>query len=171
MSNLLQKLEDGEITPFSAFKEFKAIEAEVKAVYNELYNRLNLHDEIDKMKMFRIYRDVRFSKDKTPYKTHFGGSFHRKKPALRGGYYLHIAPNNESFIRGIPEVVHKAGQEILRHNHMMKPSLVYEKLLHNPYNFDSEMLNYSKVYNAIRGIRKKRKGELKKPYCYRSSLT
>ena len=79
-------------------KEFKAIEAEVKAVYNELYNRLNLHDEIDKMKMFRIYRDVRFSKDKTPYKTHFGGSFHRKKPALRGGYYLHIAPNNESFI-------------------------------------------------------------------------
>ena len=79
-------------------KEFKAIEAEVKAVYNELYNRLNLHDEIDKMKMFRIYRDVRFSKDKTPYKTHFGGSFHRKKPALRGGYYLNIAPNNESFI-------------------------------------------------------------------------
>ena len=48
--------------------------------------------------MFRIYRDVRFSKDKTPYKTHFGGSFHRTKPKLRGGYYLHIAPNNESFI-------------------------------------------------------------------------
>lgn len=79
-------------------KEFKAIEAEVKSVYNEIYNRLNMHDEIDKMKVFRIYRDVRFSKDKTPYKTHFGGSFHRKKPELRGGYYLHIAPNNESFI-------------------------------------------------------------------------
>jgi uncharacterized protein (TIGR02453 family) len=79
-------------------KEFKAVEAEVKAVYGEIYNRLNLHDEIDKMKIFRIYRDVRFSKDKTPYKTHFGGSFHRKKPTLRGGYYLHIAPNNESFL-------------------------------------------------------------------------
>ena len=48
--------------------------------------------------MFRIYRDVRFSKDKSPYKTHFGGSFHRTKPKLRGGYYLHIQPNNESFI-------------------------------------------------------------------------
>jgi uncharacterized protein (TIGR02453 family) len=48
--------------------------------------------------MFRIYRDVRFSKNKLPYKTHFGGSFHRKKPELRGGYYLHITPNNESFI-------------------------------------------------------------------------
>lgn len=78
--------------------EFKAIEAEVKGVYNELYNRLNTHDEVDKLKIFRIYRDVRFSKDKTPYKTHFGGSFHRKKPELRGGYYLHIQPNNESFI-------------------------------------------------------------------------
>lgn len=78
--------------------EFKAIEAEVKSVYNEINERLNTYDEIDKMKIFRVYRDVRFSKDKTPYKTHFGGSFHRKKPELRGGYYLHIAPNNESFI-------------------------------------------------------------------------
>ena len=78
--------------------EFKAIETEVKLVYNEIYNRLNSHDEVDKLKLFRIYRDVRFSKNKTPYKTHFGGSFHRKKPELRGGYYLHISPNNESFL-------------------------------------------------------------------------
>ncbi len=78
--------------------EFKSIEAEVKAFYNELYNAINIHDNVDKLKVFRIYRDVRFSKDKTPYKTHFGGSVHRKKPELRGGYYLHIAPNNESFI-------------------------------------------------------------------------
>jgi uncharacterized protein (TIGR02453 family) len=79
-------------------KTFKAVEEEVKTVYNEIHSLLNEHDEIDKLKVFRIYRDVRFSKDKTPYKTHFGGSFHRKKPALRGGYYLHIAPNNKSFI-------------------------------------------------------------------------
>lgn len=79
-------------------KEFKAVEAEVKTVYNSIFETLNEHDEIDKMKMFRIYRDVRFSKNKLPYKTHFGGSFHRTKPKLRGGYYLHIQPNNESFI-------------------------------------------------------------------------
>ena len=78
--------------------EFKAIEAEVKQTYTALNNRLSAHDDIDKMKMFRIYRDVRFSKDNTPYKTHFGASFHRKKPELRGGYYLQIQPNNESFI-------------------------------------------------------------------------
>ena len=79
-------------------KEFKSIEAEVKLAYNSLHEALNIHDEVDKFKMFRIYRDVRFSKNKQPYKTHFGGSFHRKKPELRGGYYLHIQPNNESFI-------------------------------------------------------------------------
>ena len=79
-------------------KEFKALEAEVKLAYNEVFENLNKHDDIDKLKVFRIYRDVRFSKNKLPYKTHFGGSFHRTKPHLRGGYYLHLAPNNESFV-------------------------------------------------------------------------
>ncbi|WGD34562.1 DUF2461 domain-containing protein [Olleya sp. YS] len=79
----------------SAFKE---IETEIKQVYNQLFQMLNKHDEIDKVKLFRIYRDVRFSKNKLPYKTHFGGSFNRVKPKLRGGYYMHIQPNNESFI-------------------------------------------------------------------------
>lgn len=79
-------------------KEFKAIESEVKKTYSTLFNMLKSHDEVDQFKMFRIYRDVRFSKNKLPYKTHFGGTFNRKKPQLRGGYYLHVAPNNESFI-------------------------------------------------------------------------
>ena len=78
--------------------EFKAIEAKVKASYNDLGELLNTHDQIEKIKIFRIYRDVRFSKNKLPYKTHFGGSFARKKPELRGGYYVHIQPNDESFI-------------------------------------------------------------------------
>lgn len=79
-------------------KEFKALEADVKGFYNSILENLNVHDDIDKLKVFRIYRDVRFSKNKLPYKTHFGGSFHRTKPKLRGGYYLHIQPNNESFL-------------------------------------------------------------------------
>mgnify|MGYP001627807749 FL=1 len=79
-------------------KEFKSIETGAKKVYQSLFEAFKAHDEVDKVKMFRIYRDVRFSKDKSPYKTHFGGSYHRKKPQLRGGYYLHIQPNNQSFI-------------------------------------------------------------------------
>ncbi len=78
--------------------EFKAVETEIKTFYNTVFDSINKHDEVDKLKLFRIYRDVRFSKNKLPYKTHFGGSFHRTKPRLRGGYYLHIQSNNESFI-------------------------------------------------------------------------
>ena len=78
--------------------EFKTLESGVKQIYAQLFEQLNTVDSIDTFKVFRIYRDVRFSKNKLPYKTHFSGSFHRTKPELRGGYYLHLAPQNESFI-------------------------------------------------------------------------
>lgn len=44
---------------------------------------------------YRFYRDVRFSKDKSPYKRHFGAyiAAHGKK-ALHGGYYLHMQPGH-----------------------------------------------------------------------------
>ncbi|MEM7659556.1 MAG: DUF2461 domain-containing protein [Bacteroidota bacterium] len=53
-----------------------------------------------KKSLFRIYRDVRFSKNKAPYKTHWAGQMKRATEALRGGYYYHIAPNNQSFVAG-----------------------------------------------------------------------
>jgi len=67
---------------------------------------------------FRIYRDVRFSKDKRPYKTNMGAAF---SPAGKGmgspGYYLHIEPGNKSFMAGglfmpEPEKLAKVRQEI-----------------------------------------------------------
>ena len=73
---------------------FKSLELEMKEFLSEVKNKLNDHDNIEKTKIFRIYRDVRFSKNKTPYKTHFGMTLHRHKPTLRGGYYIHIEPNN-----------------------------------------------------------------------------
>ena len=44
--------------------------------------------------LFRIHRDVRFSKDKSPYKTHVGLHFRhdRSKDAHAPGYYLHVEP-------------------------------------------------------------------------------
>lgn len=78
--------------------EFKVIENNLKHFNTAILSHLNIHDEVDRMKMFRIYRDVRFSKNKRPYKTHFGCAFHRAKPALRGGYYIHLSPNNQSFL-------------------------------------------------------------------------
>ncbi len=48
----------------------------------------------------RIYRDTRFSNDKTPYKGHWGGGFARATKSLRGGYYFHVEPGNNSFVAG-----------------------------------------------------------------------
>ena len=50
--------------------------------------------------MFRINRDVRFAKDKSPYKTNFGASINKggKKSSL-AGYYFHLEPGS-SFIGG-----------------------------------------------------------------------
>ena len=51
--------------------------------------------------VFRIYRDVRFALDKSPYKGHFGAFFCQDKTQSPGpGYYLHIEPGNKSFIGG-----------------------------------------------------------------------
>ncbi len=77
--------------------EFKTHELEMKVLFTALTEHLNKHDQIEKMKMFRIYRDVRFSKDKTPYKTQFSVSFSRAGAERRGGYYLCIKPR-ETFI-------------------------------------------------------------------------
>lgn len=46
--------------------------------------------------LFRIYRDTRFSKDKTPYKTHAGVQFRHAagKDVHAPGYYLHLEPNS-----------------------------------------------------------------------------
>jgi uncharacterized protein (TIGR02453 family) len=79
--------------------KFKLAQDSAKELYKAIREGLELHDEIDHFKLFRIYRDVRFSKDKTPYQPHFAGSFSRLGAALRGGYYLRIRPG-ESFMAG-----------------------------------------------------------------------
>ena len=79
---------------------FKNIEYKIKSFASNLFDELNKHDNIETYKVFRIYRDIRFSKNKTPYKTNFGISFKRKKPDLRGGYYLHLEPNKTFIAAG-----------------------------------------------------------------------
>ena len=63
-----------------------------------LLSEMKKHDNIEtvsgKKSLYRIYKDIRFSKDKTPYKTHWGGYFKRATNQLRGGYYFHLQPGN-----------------------------------------------------------------------------
>jgi len=53
--------------------------------------------------MFRIYRDTRFSKDKSPYKTHAGVQFRHEagKDAHAPGFYVHLASDGLFFGGGI----------------------------------------------------------------------
>ena len=78
---------------------YKKEEVIFKDFGNTVLEGLQKVDKIEKMKLYRIYKDVRFSKDKTPYKTNRTISFSREGEALRGSYYLHIAPG-DSFLGG-----------------------------------------------------------------------
>lgn len=82
---------------------FQRVNENVVCFADKLLNELSKNDHIEtssgKKSVHRIYRDIRFSKDKTPYKTHLSGSFKRATEELRGGYYFHLEPGN-SFIAG-----------------------------------------------------------------------
>lgn len=76
---------------------YEAVKKEAENFFQQVFQQLKTHDTVDDMKMFRIYRDVRFSKNKEPYKTHFSCAFQREKPRYRGGYYVHLEPEG-SFV-------------------------------------------------------------------------
>ena len=71
-----------------------------KVLAEEIHEGIQKQDDIEKMKLYRIYRDVRFSKNKTPYKNSFSVGFSRATKMLRGGYYLHLEPGGNSMMGG-----------------------------------------------------------------------
>ena len=109
---------------FAANKErFEQAKKEFEQLGSRLIMEISRFDEdikhVDvKDCVFRIYRDIRFSHDKTPYKTHFGiyiaAGGGRKSP--RGGYYLHLDPAGSFFGSGVwmprPEVLKALRQSI-----------------------------------------------------------
>lgn len=78
---------------------YEEIVKQNKSFFNHIYIELQKYDSLQDIHIYRIYRDVRFSKDKSPYKTNFGAGYSRTKPLLRGGYYIHLEPGN-SFVGG-----------------------------------------------------------------------
>mgnify|MGYP000005499012 FL=1 len=81
-------------------KEYQSNEKILKQFYSSVEASLNITDEISKLKVFRINRDVRFSKNKTPYNVHRSVSFSRAGAHRRGGYYLRIEPGNSAMAGG-----------------------------------------------------------------------
>lgn len=75
---------------------------EMLAFAETVNSQISAHDLVEpfnKRNLFRIYRDVRFGKDKTPYKTNWGGYLKRATAEFRGGYYYQVGIK-ESFVIG-----------------------------------------------------------------------
>ena len=81
-------------------KEYLANEKLLKQFYASIESNLNVSDEISKLKVFRINRDVRFSKNKTPYNVHRSASFSRAGAHRRGSYYLRLEPGKSAMAGG-----------------------------------------------------------------------
>jgi len=75
-------------------------EERIKEFFTAINEKLSVIDNISGMKAYRIYRDIRFSKNKTPYKTYRSCSYKRATDALRGGYHLEITPGGSFLAAG-----------------------------------------------------------------------
>jgi uncharacterized protein (TIGR02453 family) len=121
-----------------------------------------------KKSVFRIYRDTRFSKDKTPYKTNFGAGLGMGKGNKISGYYLHIEPGKSFLAGGVykpePSVLKTIRQEISAFGDEFKAILeqdefrnyfrglsVEDKLKKVPQDFekDHKMAEYLKLKHFI----------------------
>ncbi|MEO6456154.1 MAG: DUF2461 domain-containing protein [Ginsengibacter sp.] len=109
------------------FDEHRNIYLEAKKDYENfvsaLIKKISLFDQdIKELQVkdctFRINRDIRFSKDKTPYKINMGASLNRGgKKSIYAGYYFHLEHGNKSFAGGglwmpMPPELKKVRQEI-----------------------------------------------------------
>ncbi len=77
---------------------------EVEAFAKTLFDALAETDELEPKRShtMRIYRDTRFSKDKTPYKRFWGGGMDRLGKERRGGYYWHVEPGGLEYFPDVP---------------------------------------------------------------------
>jgi uncharacterized protein (TIGR02453 family) len=129
---------------------------------------MNKHDHIEtpsgKKSLYRIYKDVRFSKDKTPYNTHWSGGFKRATQKLRGGYYFHIQSGNTFLAGGFwgpnPNDMQRIRQDIDLNYEEWKKMLADKDLVKIFGNMQGEQLSsaprgYAKDHPAIELLRYK----------------
>ncbi|MEO8719698.1 MAG: DUF2461 domain-containing protein [Ginsengibacter sp.] len=104
-------------------EKYIAVKNDFEIFISELLQKMilfdsDLKDLSAKDCIFRINRDIRFSKDKTPYKINRSASFNKGgKKSIHAGYYFHLQPEGNSFVGGglwmpQPEELKKLRQEI-----------------------------------------------------------
>lgn len=90
---------------FAANKEsYDKAKANLDDFAQDVLDKLRRTDLIStpsgKRALYRIYRDVRFAKDKTPYNKHWSAYYRRDTALLRGGYYWRIESGNSGMAGG-----------------------------------------------------------------------
>jgi uncharacterized protein (TIGR02453 family) len=97
--------------------------------------------------IFRVHRDIRFSLDKTPYKNHYGVFIAAAggRKSVRGGYYLHLEPNNSFIATGVwcpPPPLLKALRESVYENSEELTDLLSQQEFKKWYNgfYDNDKL-------------------------------
>jgi len=115
-------------------KDYETFVAEMISEISMLDPSIGLPDYKDCI--FRIYRDVRFSPDKSPYKTHFGafvGKGGRKTAGV--GYYIHIEPGKSLIAGGVyqpqPDVLKQLRNEIYFNSTEFKKIITDPKFVKN----------------------------------------
>jgi len=86
--------------------EYDAARAEFEAFVAHLMSAIGQFEDFGATTppgcIFRLNRDVRFSKDKTPYKTHFAAYISNGgRKSLKGGYYLQLTPGGSMLAGGM----------------------------------------------------------------------
>lgn len=103
--------------------EYLKLKSEFELFVGRLIEELGCFDEevrglAVKDCVYRIYRDTRFSSDKTPYKTHFAAyiAAFRGRNSNRAGYYLHLQPDGSLLGGGLycpePALLKRVRQDI-----------------------------------------------------------
>lgn len=139
---------------FKAHKDrYDALHKEFVGVVEQMISRIATFDPeiagLDaKSCVYRIYRDIRFSTDKTPYKTHFGAYMtgYGGRTSPYGGYYLHLEPDNSLVSGGVwcpdPKMLKQLRRDIYDNIEEFTGILENEK--------------FKKVYGALEGDMLKR---------------
>jgi uncharacterized protein (TIGR02453 family) len=141
---------------FNAHKgEYEQAKENIEEFVDKLIRKMNSHDRIEtpsgKKSLYRIYNDVRFAKDKSPYNPRFAGYLKRSKPFLRGGYYFWIRPGATHIACGFsypnPDDLKRIRQDIER-NYIQWNKLLRAKAIQTNFG----QMQGSKVKTTPRGF-------------------
>lgn len=141
-------------------KRYEASKQDVARLVNEVITTIaHFDDDLQgleaKQSMFRIFKDVRFSKDKLPYKTNMGAWMAkggRKSP--NAGYYLHLEPGDKSFLAGgsymPPSPILKSIREAIDY----EPETLRAIIAHKDFQKHFKELDGAKLKTAPKGYPK-----------------